>query len=543
MLSTRALYGRFAAGTLLFSTLLGFACSPSGDVSAELPPVKPVASPPAATAAAPAAASPVPAVAAAVPTLSSAGEPRETWDVVTIQGARVGYIQTRVTRGQYQGQPAVRIEGVHHLVILRAGDPSTQEIRFVSLETPDGKLIQFQTETQFGPTPMRTCGRVEGDRLVLETSNLEKTENSTIPWPADYGGLYAMELSLQRAPMQPGQTRTLRSLLPGLNVPVTTSLTAQRYEPVTLLSGSYELLRIDSQVQFPDGTKLPGVVWIDRTGEMLKNSSELLKLETFRATKAQALDEKDLGRYDLMARLSIPLAKPMALGHAAKRVRYRLSLEGKDPASVLVSGPSQQIRSIDPHTAEVTVTALRPGTTAAALTAADREAHMDDLRPSNFLQTEDPVVVAMAKEASANVAADPWSVAVALERYVHQNITRKDFSQAFATAAEVARTRNGDCTEHALLLAALARVCGIPARVAVGLVYVEPSVAFGYHMWTEVFVGGTWIPLDATLGRGGIGAAHLKLANSDLKTGDAFAGFLPVLNVMGRLKIEVLSEE
>jgi transglutaminase-like putative cysteine protease len=134
-------------------------------------------------------------------------------------------------------------------------------------------------------------------------------------------------------------------------------------------------------------------------------------------------------------------------------------------------------------------------------------------------------------------------VAVALERYVRQNITRKDFSQAFATAAEVARSRNGDCTEHALLLAALARVCGIPARVAVGLVYVEPSAAFGYHMWTEVYVAGVWIPADATLGRGGIGAAHLKLANSNLRTGDAFASFLPVLNVMGRLKIEVLREE
>ena len=42
-----------------------------------------------------------------------------------------------------------------------------------------------------------------------------------------------------------------------------------------------------------------------------------------------------------------------------------------------------------------------------------------------------------------------------------------------ATAAEVARSREGDCTEHAVLLAALARARGIPARVAMGLVYVR----------------------------------------------------------------------
>jgi len=58
-----------------------------------------------------------------------------------------------------------------------------------------------------------------------------------------------------------------------------------------------------------------------------------------------------------------------------------------------------------------------------------------------------------------------------------------------------------------------------------------------------VFVSGQWIPLDATLGRGGVGAAHLKLAQSNLNTGDALSSFLPVLNVMGRLKIDVLAEE
>jgi hypothetical protein len=488
-------------------------------------------------------AAPATAAAASSPLSGAEAGTRETWDIITIQGSRVGYVRNRVTRTQHEGRPAVRIEGLHHLVFTRGGDRTTQEIHFTSLETPDGKLIEFQTETQFGPTPMQTKGRVEGGRLLMETSSLGKTQNSVLPWPADCGGLYAVELSLERQPLQPGQTRSIRSLLPGMNLPITTNLTAERYESVSLLSGSYELLRIVTVVSFPDGTKMPGVVWADRTGDALKNSSDLLGLETYRATKALALDEKGVGSYDLMAKLSIPLAKPMKLGHRSRRVRYRLTLEGKDPAGVLVSCPAQQIRSIDRNTAEVTVIALRPGATPGKLSPADREAQMDDLRPSGYIQSDDPVVVAMAKEASAGVPQNPWAVALALERYVRKNITRKDFSQAFATAAEVARSRHGDCTEHALLLAALARTCGIPARVAVGLVYVESIAEFGYHMWTEVFVDGMWIPIDATLARGGIGAAHLKLANSNLKTGDAFTSFLPVLNVMGRLKIEVLQEE
>src|SRR5471030_3048959 len=51
-----------------------------------------------------------------------------------------------------------------------------------------------------------------------------------------------------------------------------------------------------------------------------------------------------------------------------------------------------------------------------------------------------------------------------------------------------------------------------------GLVYVDRLSAFGGHMWTEANLNGQWIPLDATLGRGGIGAAHIKLADSSLYT-------------------------
>ena len=116
----------------------------------------------------------------------------------------------------------------------------------------------------------------------------------------------------------------------------------------------------------------------------------------------------------------------------------------------------------------------------------------------------------------------------------------KNFSQAFASAAEVAKSREGDCTEHAVFLAALCRARGIPARGVMGLVYVDGGQAFGYHMWTEVYIDKQWIPLDGTLAQGGIGAAHLKIAQSNLKDASAYSAFLPVMQVLGRLSIKVI---
>ena len=107
----------------------------------------------------------------------------------------------------------------------------------------------------------------------------------------------------------------------------------------------------------------------------------------------------------------------------------------------------------------------------------------------------------------------------------------------------MAQTHEGDCSEHAVLLAALARACGIPSRVAIGLVYVEGAGGFGYHMWTEMYLSGTWVPFDAVSGRGGTSAAYLKLADSSLDGPGAYSSFLPVAQVVGQLKIGLISAE
>jgi hypothetical protein len=94
-----------------------------------------------------------------------------------------------------------------------------------------------------------------------------------------------------------------------------------------------------------------------------------------------------------------------------------------------------------------------------------------------------------------------------------------------------------------VLLAGLARARGIPARVAIGLVYQASTQSFAYHMWNELWLTDRWVPMDATLGRGGIGAAHLKLADSNLAGAQAYSCFLPVAQVIGQLKIEILEVE
>ena len=122
---------------------------------------------------------------------------------------------------------------------------------------------------------------------------------------------------------------------------------------------------------------------------------------------------------------------------------------------------------------------------------------------------------------------------------------KKNFSTALASAAEVAKSLEGDCTEHACLLAAMLRVQKIPSRVAVGLVYADRLAAFGGHMWTEAWLDGKWVPLDATLGKGGIGPGHIKLADSSLADdGPApVTSFVPLMNMLSNVTIDIVSAE
>ena len=325
----------------------------------------------------------------------------------------------------------------------------------------------------------------------------------------------------------------------GFNQAAKVEMAAKDYQATALLNGSHDLLRIETVTHLADGQKIDDTLWTDRTGEILKIYSQAMGMEIFRVSKAEALKTGGGAEFELLPSMLVKIDQPLPHAHRTKQVRYRVHLDNGDPAGVFVTGPTQAVKSIDAHTAEITVYAIRPG-------RADGNGHApadppteDDRRPNSYIQSDDPLIVADAKKAAGSET-DPWRVAMALERYVDREVKDKNLTQAFATAAEVAKSREGDCTEHAVFLAALCRARGIPARVAIGLVYIEGSGAFGYHMWTEAYIGQRWVPIDATLARGGIGAGHLEIAHTNLKGASAYSAFLPVVQILGRLKIEIV---
>jgi len=480
---------------------------------------------------------------------------RETWDVLYIEGVKVGHGFTRRSLVREGNEELVRTVGGQELAVERSGQAIRTVFELASLETPDGQVRSFQTEAQLGPSPMLTKGHLVTGRMLIETTQAGQKAASEIPWKQNFRGFFAVDDSLLAQPMKPGERRTLQVLQPIFNQVATVELVARTLEQTKLLSGTRELLRIDSTTLMP-GEKPPGIAstyWIDATGETLKVLTPMMNLVAYRSTKEQALSKSNSAALDLNLASIVKLDRPLERPHDARRIRYLVQLDQGDPASVFVNDRAQKVKAADEHAADLTVRAVRPETPPDGFSVDTATPAEEFVKANSFIQSDDPRIVAMAREA-AGPQIDPWKTAVALEDFVHRKITAKNYSQAFATAAEVAKSLEGDCTEHAVLLAALARARGIPARVAIGLVYVPEASADGgasgnagagflYHMWTEVYVAGGWVGLDGTLGKGGAGPAHLKLATSSLHDATAYSSMLPVAQVLGRLKIEVLEVE
>jgi hypothetical protein len=464
----------------------------------------------------------------------------ETWDAYSLHGNRVGYAHTTVAKVVEGGKLLHRTRSATRTSFQRAGQSIVQDMLATSWETPEGEVVRFESRMKMGPQDMVSTGRVADGKMTIETTTVGKTQKHAIDWPAGTGGFFAVEQSLENQPLKPGEKRRLSCLMPVFNTIGTSELTAADYETVKLPSGEKKLLKVDSVVEI-GGQKLDTTLWLDDEGQVLRSLVPAIGQEALRTKKEDALQSPAAGGFDLLAASIVKLRGELRSPLTTERVVYRATVKTGELKGVFPESLSQRVKLIDERTAEVTVLAVRPDVPEADNIQLSKPTD-GDLAANNLIQSDDPRIVAMAEKA-APPSDDAWATAVALEKHVAQSIQKKNFSQAFATAGEVAQSLEGDCTEHAVLLAALCRARKIPARVAFGLVYYPPERGFAYHMWNEVWIKDRWIPLDGTLGLGGIGADHIKLGDSNLSGGSGLAAMLPVMQVFGRLELEVLTAE
>ncbi len=467
----------------------------------------------------------------------------EAWEAVYIGGQKAGYIHSVIRPVEMDGQTLIEVSSDSTLRMKRFGQEIEMEIRTRSVEDLDGKLREVESVIKTSNIEaMRLVGRVKGDVIEVTRHTFGAAQKQELPWDHRVLGPYAQDHLLQeQQPLEPGQRVEFYTFDPSTGAVTRNVVVGGEVEEVQLLDRTARLRHLKMEMYLP-GSQKPFVVtdlFVNEDGEPLKTHTPMLGgMTTYRVDKETALAEPEKLN-DIAIRTLIPVEGHLERPFDTAKVVYRVHLrEGVDPKDVaIVDDARQNVKIESERTILLTVRAEPPAD------FKEPEPGERFRKPHSLIQSDNPKIQQYARQAIGDEK-DVLGQLRRLERWVYENMKDKNYGVGFASAGAVADSLSGDCTEHAVLLAAMARAAGYPSRVAVGFVYAPSVGQYGGHMWTEVYAQGCWRSLDGTLGLGRFDAVHIKLADSGLDGADALVSLLPIAKTIDQIeKVEIVEVE
>jgi Transglutaminase-like superfamily len=489
-------------------------------------------------------------------TLTTAGDLKpldEVWEAAFVQNSagvdvKIGHIHMTSVPVTVGGQKLIRTTKELRLVVGRADAKAELKADMSTDEDVDKKVKAINARIWLGKDKVQPIDcEIKGNQITVNVG----AGSNTFRWDPANLGLAAEQTLLADRKAKAGDEFTYRYYEVQITHPVTVHVSVKKEENVALPGGvQRKLLKVvatPEPLTLPNGSKLQlpaGTFWADPvsydTIKTVMDITEIGKVSLIRTSKVAALAPN--GQVpDLMKQQSIYLKSSIPDMHERSGITYRITFKGDAlPKELVIADDRQVIKGADGHTFDLAITPKRRPDATGKETAGD-----DFLKSNYYLNSDDSEVKKLAREAAGSEK-DPWKKAQKIESFVRHFMIVADYTEALAPADHVARTRTGDCTEFAMLTAAMCKAQEIPARTAIGLVYVnnllgKPGLAF--HMWTEVFVNGQWLGLDATLGQGSIGPGHIKITDHSWAGVISFTPLLPVKGfLMANPTIEVVGK-
>ncbi len=243
-------------------------------------------------------------------------------------------------------------------------------------------------------------------------------------------------------------------------------------------------------------------VWLDRYGMTLREESPL-GISSYRVSEEAALAGHQNYSVDVLRVFAVPVDTQISEPDRVRRVV--LEVFGIESDEITFTDANQRVISTQPLRMEIVVPDI-PRTVKLPI----GEEH-DYLKATMLIQS-DAGEIKRRVQMITRGNDDAVVVSKAIMEWAFTSL-KKEPVASMPNALAVLESMKGDCNEHSVLYAALARAAGIPTKVVAGLVYLDG--AFYYHAWNEIYLG-RWIPIDATFGEFPANALHLKLVEGEL---------------------------
>ncbi len=449
------------------------------------------------------------------------GKARAEYAAVLVDGKKMGHL---IHRRQVDGGIVSTTEQMS-LAVGRGDFLMNVEVTTTSTETVGGEPVGFEYSQTMGILSQKTVGRIDkSGKLQLTITSAAGATSQTMDWPEGALMVEGMRLVELRHKLVEGTTFTVKYFDPSMLTAMEATVKVGPKCDVDLFGRVLKLTETTVTMRMPTGS-VTTVAFVDDQLETLKATTELMgmKLEIIACDREFALGDNDV--VDFLDKMLLPSPTPLTDIAQKSSATYfivpREQMQLQFPA-----GDNQTARRVSNGKYIVTVKPVRrSGDVKFPYKGKDPEI-LKALEPTRYLQCDGKKIRNLAMGAVGGTS-DAMKAARQIESFVNGYITRKDMSVGYATAEEVLASRQGDCTEHAVLTAAMCRAVGIPARVVFGIVYVDElgdrKHIFGGHAWTRVRIGDKWVGLDATRSPQGFGPGHIALAVGDGDPKDFFA--------------------
>jgi len=454
---------------------------------------------------------------------------------VFMEGKKAGYaISKRVVSGS-----EVTTSDEMKITVSRVGISLSIAVTIKMVETSDGKPLSFECIQDMGMMKVETSGSMQSDGKMAIVNLSAGSEQSSV---VELNGAVMAEgsrLLQEEKGLQEGAEYSYQIFDPSMARVLDAKISVGTKELVDLLGRVVSLTEVTTILSMPGMGEIASSSYIDENFSLQKNLSSIMgiTMEMVACSKEFALGKNDV--LELVSKMFID--SPVALDDLGSTVSVAYHLDPLPEAKLTIPpNDNQQVQQFDGGKLILTV---RPVAAPAGITfpyKGDNEAALKALEPTPFVQSDQQVIIDLARRAVGSTK--DAAVAISkIEAFVADYVEDKNLSVGYASAVEVALSKQGDCTEHAVLAAALCRAVGIPAQVVSGLAYVEEwgtvVNGFGGHAWTQAYIGDKWIGLDAAFrgtGRGGYDAGHIALAAGNGDPGDFFS----LVTSMGQFEID-----
>ncbi len=457
-----------------------------------------------------------------LPMLAQARPATEQWFSVLLDGRKIGsFVSSRAVQdGRVTTRQELRIE------FDRAGTSISLGSSETSTESIAGEPQAFASVTSLGGGETRIEGKVADGRMQLRIQNGDSTQERAAPWPT--GALMAegLRLASLRVPLESGRTHTEIAFQSASLDAIEVTSTIGPREMVSLPGGRKNLFRIDQVFAFA-GIPVRNTAWVDAERDIHKLSMPAIGVDLTLIECDKACATAPNQDTNILDRTLMPAPRALGRAELTKGLRYTLSPRADGPPLHLPETSEQSVRGAGKDIVVEVHANARQGLGGSPDPA--------DYMPNDWLQSAAPEIVEMASKATKRATTDAERMH-ALESFVAGFISNKNLGVGYASALQVAHNPQGDCTEHAVLLAALGRALGIATRVVDGLAY-APGFAgnehvFVPHAWVYAWVDERWQSFDAALGS--FDAGHIAFSSGD---GDPWR-FYQGLDLLGRIDLK-----